>query len=67
MVRLLTLVWILNLLVQSIQSINLHELKELRVKLRQGLQKQLDFEARFLKNQLQKKTVIPGKKTREIK
>ena len=49
MVRLLTLVWILNLFVQSIQSINLHELKELRVKLRQGLQKQLDFEARFLK------------------
>ena len=62
MVRLLTLVWILNLFIQSIQSINLHELKELRVKLRQGLQKQLDFEARFLKNQLQKKTVIPGKK-----
>ena len=57
MVRLLTLVWILNLFVQSIQSINLHELKELRVKLHQGLQKQLDFEAQLLKNnQQQKKT-----------
>ena len=57
MVRLLTLVWILNLFVQSIQSINLHELKELRVKLHQGLQKQLDFEAQLLKNnQPQKKT-----------
>ena len=58
MVRLLTLLWILNLFVQSIQSINLHELKELRVKLHQGLQKQLDFEAQLLKNnQQQKKTV----------
>ena len=57
MVRLLTLVWILNLFVQSIQSINLHELKELRVKLHQGLQKQLDFEAQLFKNnQQQKKT-----------